>query len=278
MSKYTTEVRYICEVAAGLKKSEGGERVNDIIAKALPKVFDFDFPIFDEGYRSVLETKILRHYYTREIAFETVGLWKLKLETRLNEIMPFYNKLYETETYEFNPLWDVDVTTTRNETGNENSNNTTTTSGENKGTSSGNTKDKSIRTDNLKTETKSTNENTNTNAFSDTPQNGIEGVEQLKFLTDYRRIQDNGGGESTVSNTGTSGTEGSSENSGQSTNTFTSSGSDAGTRHNEVEWIERVTGTRNGDYVKKVREYREALLNIDMSIINDLYDLFFQLY
>ena len=53
------------------------------------------FPIFDENYRSVLETKILRHYYTREIGFETVGLWKHYLKTKLNEIMPKYNKLYE---------------------------------------------------------------------------------------------------------------------------------------------------------------------------------------
>ena len=110
MSKYTTEVRYICETAAGLTNSEGYNSVEDIIYKALPSVFNFTFPIFDESYRSVIETKILKHFYTREIGFETVGLWKLKLNTKLNEIMPYYNKLYKSELLEFNPLYDVDLT------------------------------------------------------------------------------------------------------------------------------------------------------------------------
>lgn len=111
MSVYTTELRYICETAAGLNHSEGYNSVNDIIRKAVPNIFNFDFPIFDENYRNVLCTKILKHYYTREIAFETTGLFRLKLDTKLNEIMPYYNKLYKTELLEFNPLYDVDITT-----------------------------------------------------------------------------------------------------------------------------------------------------------------------
>lgn len=112
MSKYTTEVRYICERAAGLEESKGYSDVEQIIQDAAPKIFDFDFPLFDESYRNVLETKILKHYYTREIGFETVGLWKLKLNTKLNEIMPFYNQLYNSELYKFNPLYDTDLMTT----------------------------------------------------------------------------------------------------------------------------------------------------------------------
>lgn len=110
MAHYTTEVRSICEHAAGLNHSESYSSVNAILKRALPKIFDFDFPIFDPSYRNVLETKILRHYYTREIAFETVGLWKLKLDTRLNEIMPYYNQLYKSTLYEYNPYYDVDLT------------------------------------------------------------------------------------------------------------------------------------------------------------------------
>ena len=97
MSNYTTEVRYICEAKAGLTESAGQNSVNEIIAASLSSIFNFNFPIFDEQYRSVLETKILKHYYTREIAFESVGLWQLKLDTKLNEIMPYYNQLYESE-------------------------------------------------------------------------------------------------------------------------------------------------------------------------------------
>lgn len=119
MSKYTTEVRFICESYAGLSASEGGNNVENVIQDALPKIFDFDFPIFDETYRNVLETKIIKHYYTREIGEETVSLWKFRLNTTLNEIMPYYNKLYMSELLEFNPLYDVDYTRTGDRTGQE---------------------------------------------------------------------------------------------------------------------------------------------------------------
>ena len=117
MSKYTTEVRFICESNAGLDESKGFNSINEILENCIDNIFDFDFPIFDEAYRPVLEKKILKHYYTREIATETVGLWKHFLDARLNEIMPFYNKLYESELIEFNPLYDVNLTTDHTKSG-----------------------------------------------------------------------------------------------------------------------------------------------------------------
>ena len=42
MSKYTTEVRYICEMAAG---STGEMSVTEVINKSWMHIFDFDFPI-----------------------------------------------------------------------------------------------------------------------------------------------------------------------------------------------------------------------------------------
>lgn len=152
MSKYTTEVRFICEMAAGLSENAGASKVDEIIAKAAPVVFNFDWPIFDEAYRAGLEEKILRHYYTREIGEETVGLWKLRLEDRLNLVMPKYNQLYESAKLEFNPFYDVDYTRQG------------TNSGE--GTSSG------------------TTSSTGNNMHSDTPQNGLESVLSGEYLTD----------------------------------------------------------------------------------------------
>lgn len=111
MSKYTTEVRFLCESAAGKTESKGFSSIAEILSVAAPRVFNFTFPIFDESYRLPLEIKILRHYYTREICEETVGLWKLRLQDKLNMIMPYYNQLYESELIKFNPLYDVDLTT-----------------------------------------------------------------------------------------------------------------------------------------------------------------------
>lgn len=120
MSKYTTELRYICEQYAGLDESEGYMSVKQIVETARPKIFDFDYPIFDESYKSVLETKIIRHFYTREIGCESVGLWKMWLDNKMNEIMPYYNQLYNSELIKFNPLYDTDLTTDRNDKFNSN--------------------------------------------------------------------------------------------------------------------------------------------------------------
>ena len=62
--------------------------------------FDFglkNYPIFDESYRDTLNHNILYHYYESEIGLETPTLFKLYLNQKLNEIMPYYNILYEKQ-------------------------------------------------------------------------------------------------------------------------------------------------------------------------------------
>lgn len=129
MSKYTTEVRYICEVNSGLVQSAGFNDIQKILESSVDKIFNFDYPIFDESYRRPLNIKILRHFYTREIGAETVGEWKLYLQQTLEEIMPYYNQLYLSEIESINPLYNVDITTTREKTGDstENASGHTTT-------------------------------------------------------------------------------------------------------------------------------------------------------
>lgn len=231
MSKYTTQVRFICETAAGLSESEGQASVNKIITAAIPSVFDFDFPIFDEAYRNVLESKILKHYYTREIGLESVGLWKLKMDTKLNEIMPYYNQLYKSELLDFNPFYDVDLTRdhtlnrseqseqTGNETADATKNGTinTTTTGTKTGTAdtkeTGNkdgtqrenidvsenqeTEQNSKSDTDIKNTTGSTSDTTATDnkthydKYSDTPQGSLQNVQNDTYLTNARMVNDN---------------------------------------------------------------------------------------
>ena len=56
-------------------------------------LFD-SYPIFDEEYREVLNKKIVDHYLFREIGFETAEMFKHYVNTKMREIMPYYNKLY----------------------------------------------------------------------------------------------------------------------------------------------------------------------------------------
>lgn len=113
MSKYTTEVRYICEQAAGRTESGEYPDIDTIIEQAYPKIFDVDnIPVYVQEHKPLLLKKILLHYYQREIGFETVGLWKYYINTKLKEIMPYYNQLYASELLEYDPLQNVNNTHT----------------------------------------------------------------------------------------------------------------------------------------------------------------------
>lgn len=310
MSHYTTEVRYICENFAGLKESVGYDRVEWVISKSRKKVFDFDYPIFDESYRSVLESKILRHYYTREIGLETVGLWKLKLNAKMNEIMPYYNKLYESELLKFNPLYDVDLTTTHEgeDVGDKNTvtdfdgnRNLVSTDDENR-----NQEYSETITNVGDFQTDVTHDGTNHNVhsdnewnlFSDTPQGGINGIENAydnlpdnAYLTDARNIRKNGTSDDTIHYTdNTDNTHRDTTNKVgemneeidrvKNTNEVTDNNENKDEHYtNTKEWVQKVVGKTGGpSYSKFLMEFRETFLNIDMMIIKDLRELFFLLW
>lgn len=110
MSKYTTEVRFICEHEAGLEESTGASNVDNVLTNSWNKIFTTNCTFFDETYRNILCKKILKHYYLREIGSEVVGIWKLWMNTKLEEIMPYYNQLYASTLLEFDPFKDVDYT------------------------------------------------------------------------------------------------------------------------------------------------------------------------
>lgn len=314
MSKFTTEVRYICESYIGLQKSLGFDNVNDVITAAAPLVFNFDFPIFDEKYRLALESKILRHYYTREICEETVGLWKLRLQDRLNMIMPYYNKLYLSELLQFNPLYDVDITATRKK---ENAGNENRTTSANENTQGSGNKSKTRLVDSDTTNTKantgtianavstsdnstSTDNDTKWDLYSDTPQGGINGitndndsVANNTYLTNARKITEN----NQRTDTSTSTTQGTQTNNLNETDNGTidttindnedstnevskaSSGTATKTLNNTEDYIEHISGKRgNTSYSKMINDFRKTFLNIDQLIIDNLNDLFFGLW
>lgn len=153
MSEYTTELRWWCEQTTGLS----GKPVSQIIEKAAPILFQFYYPFWSENpnEKRLFQEKIIRHFYTREIGFETMGLFQLKLEDKMLEIMPYYNKLYSAANMEFNFL--------NTDESSEHENESTKTSGEYSAngevSSKGNSK------------------------YSDTPQGSISGLENGDYMT-----------------------------------------------------------------------------------------------
>lgn len=271
MSVYTTQVRFICEAEAGLKKSVGYDDVNTVIQNAIPKIFNFSWPIFDESYRNVLETKILKHYYTREIGLETYGLWKLKLDTKLNEIMPYYNQLYKSALLEFNPLYDVDITRnhTGKKTGTEALKGNVDINGQVLVDNHGNVN----TTDDTTVANTTTSENID--KFSATPQGAIDNLRNEKYLTNARMVND-----TNTSNGTTMGkTDTSTDSTTDTTTNTTTTTNNSTTINNTEDYLETVKGKQGTQsYASLIMEFRETFLNIDMMVIEDLGELFMNIW
>lgn len=279
MSKYTTELRYICETEAGLSENVGQTKIKDVIAKAIPKIFDFDFPIFDESYRNVLETKILKHYYTREIGLETYGLWKLKLDTKLNEIMPFYNQLYKSALLEFNPLYEVDYSKTGNRDSSGTRDNTENNSESyDESIDYNESHDESTTNSNDGTLTKGTT-TTTTNYYSDTPQGAISNVIDGTYLTNATYNVVGNTGSDNTSNSGSVDSDSSSKSKNETDGNRRGSKSSNSNLTDTESYLESVRGKMSSkSYSALLMEYRETFINIDMMLIEELSDLFFGLW
>lgn len=90
MSKYTTTIKTLIDnhFDLGLKS----------------------YPIFDENYRDTLNDKIIKHYYFNEIGQETAGLFKFMINQKMEEIMPYYNTMYDLQKQMLeNPTKNVDL-------------------------------------------------------------------------------------------------------------------------------------------------------------------------
>lgn len=120
MSKYTMMIKDIVnDYSIGIESS----KIDDKLDEARKYIFDFNYPIIDESTKKRIEIAILKHYYFREIAFETVGIFKIKLNDRLNLIMNRYNALYEKQDLTLSPY----INSYLSESGNSNGTSNTDT-------------------------------------------------------------------------------------------------------------------------------------------------------
>lgn len=315
MSKYTTEVRYICEKFAGKNTSVDYNKVDEVINASRAYIFDFDYPIFDDLYKPRLECKILKHFYTREIGAETVGLWKLFLNRKMNEIMPYYNQRYNSELITFNPLHNTDISVSRNDTftGNKTDDNTrkTTNSGrdidtvvtdrdmsiEHRGYDLNEYDDESgskIK-DHYEDNSGSSDTSTGWHYEADTPQSTIAGVNDSNYAT--RAVKDTNTNNYNKDNENTR----TFDQHNQNKTTYNSDDDTAeditvtDTKQfghiiddkenllqailNTDAFIEHRTGKSEGEtYSEMLNKFRTTFLNIDMEVIEELNPLFFSLW
>jgi hypothetical protein len=266
-----------------------------------------------QEHRTLLFKKILLHYYTREIGYETVGLWKLKLNQKLMEIMPYYNQLYESELIEFNPMKNVDVThehtgeyTDNEKVDNErNSESHDITHTVQKTDTSEDVTLRHSRTTTQGDDERTNVVNTNGEAwrlFSDTPQGGLNGISNASaspsvadnsYLTNATHDITTPDGQTVTESHGTItetyNKEGDRKDNTtlhaevETTSTHDNTGkiTDDNTKKNDGE--DKYTNTDIGKigtetYSEMLQKYRDTFLNIDLMVIRELEPLFMGLW
>lgn len=299
MSKYTTELRFICESLSGLDKSKGFNDIDSIVKNSQSKIFSFSYPYYSVETKNLFETNFLKYYYTREICEETFGLWQLRLENKLNMIMPYYIELYKSLDLQYNPLIDTDITTTytkdsngntsKTDSANSQTDNTVTTEGENNTTESSTRETKGTENSTNNSTINSTVTKNNKDRYSDTPQGSIVNLENDSYLTNARLVDDTTTTNSTETSTNATTTSGNYTVKGtvgntitetvQNNTTFTNAFTSKGNNTNNETFSQNVKGKSSGNsYMKLIEEYRQNIININKMIIDDMSDLFILLW
>lgn len=233
--------------------------LGDLVASGV-NIWDFDYPVpakevtyngktakvpFD---KKAFEQKILDHYRFRQIGQETPGRFKHYFKTRIREIMPYYVQLYEFEAKWFNiedPLESYNLLETFKQD----------TTGKGKVTGKADSHGTS--------DTSGGSEVTQNkeNRFSDTPQGSIDNLDNYMTTASRDTIKDTGTQNSKVTSADHGTSEQASEDSGTVSHTLTRRGNIG----------VQPLGT-------EVKNIRDAFINIDLMVINDLNDLFLQVY
>lgn len=297
MATYTMQLKTYIEQAT---QFDEGVSISEKIEAGRKKLFDFPYPIFDEDYRKQFETNIIRFFYTREIGSETEELFKFRLETWLNINMPYFNSLFESETWDYDPLQNSNVTK-RYDLDNIRNRDTTRdldrdTNTDDKSNTAGSDHTKS-RSDSNRKEDVDFKQNTDQDNFqrgihSDNPDSRLQlstkdGEGVIEYASDIKETKDNKKekqtGDSTSktnqSDTGKVDSDYESDFTGNRKSN-TNEGETSNRKDNDSEkYLEKRFGKVGvQSYPKLIMEYRQALLRVEVQIHKEMQELFMLVY
>jgi hypothetical protein len=253
MSSYTIQLKTIIESPT---QFQSGLTTKDKIEKGRPTLFDFEYPIFDEAYRKVFETHFIRHFYMREIGFETEGAFKFHLETWLSVNMPYFNKLFESELLEYDPLTNSKMETTHTKTTDKDRADTRNTVA---GSTSTGTTDETANVTGFNREIKA---DTPDNRLALTTNDGAGIIEYASNIEEESQKNDSTG------------------------NTTTNATSDSNmddSLNSEINETEDFIMNRLGKigvqtYAKMIQEHRSAFIRVEKQIFDEMQELFMMVY
>jgi hypothetical protein len=246
--QYTISVRWIVE---SYSQETPDITTDQKIAIALPKIFNFDFPMYDESYRTTFEEKLIRHFYFHEINITSIGRWKFMLREKLNLILPVYNKMYEAVAIKYDPLIDTQM------------HESYTRKNDLTSTSSNNTDGTQNVINNLTSDKTGTQSGTGSNVYSDLPQTTLHGGD---YATNSTQTEDSATTKDTQKDNSTS----------NSTNNITQN-SNANSNNTET-YEHDNTGFSSRSQQELLMQYYEALRNVDEMVFNELRELFMLVY
>ena len=198
------------------------------------------YPIFDEGHRADLNHKIVAHYAMREIGQETPMQFVFYLGRTMNEIMPYYNQLYMSEAKKYDPLLTTDMSATAN------SSSTSESSGKQSA-------DQSTRA------TGSSSSKTSTD------------VDAVSFHSENPQTQSSFEDNATTADRTKSNTTATTQGEQSSDNESTShSSTDFTHASDNGETVSHTKGFSGASGAQLITEWRRAMLNIDLLVIQEL--------
>lgn len=139
--------------------AEEQTKIKELARVSSHQIFDFEYPLSNKVNKEDFETMILNHFIDRRIAFETYTLFHIKLATKMNEIMPYYNKIFDS--FDDWHLFTDGGNVTKNSTDNRSTSRSTSS------------------------QSSSTTSGTSDRRKSDMPQNNLTEIQNGQYLTDY---------------------------------------------------------------------------------------------
>ena len=235
--------------------------IRQLIDNPLIGLFTFDYDFYSDNPKDKedFEKLFAQWYYFREIGFETPERFKMKLQAKLNVMMPYYRQLALTEWNKVRTVEQMMTSKNLKET----TTHEQTISGNNESSLNGETSQTGTSTSTQHQETTNTQNAKSSNLSDGVSRSSLEDG----FLTSVTGINDNGNQNIT----------GNSTNTAELTSTQNSSGT------NNQTLSESTTFTSEGDIgiqtpAYAITEWRKVLININQMIIDDCNDLFMKIY
>lgn len=277
MASYTMQLKDVLTTLLTFSNVDVSKlSTKELIEQGRKKLFNFTYDIFDENYRAVWETNFIRNFYFREIGFETESLFQFQLESWLRVNMSFFNKLFESELLEFNPLINSEITTNTNKNKDVDKTINTTINSDSTTTN----KQKIDGTENQNVNRTQNDTSFNRHLESETPDSRLsittaDGSGVIEYASRIEEDINKNTSNSTndVDTTTTNSVDGSTTDNTDVTNNTTNNITDVET------YVSKRTG-KVGEvtYSKMLMEYRQSLIRVENKMFNEMQQLFMLVY